>query len=221
MTKENKLIKLFVVRHAESIANTEGIYQGQTYDTDLSELGKKQAIALAGALKKFAIKKIITSPLKRTYQTAVEVSKVTGVPVETNDLILETNHGMWEGKNREWIKENFKSVLETWQLKPGSAVFPNGESFSDTANRVKAFMNDSEHQNNTLVVTHDNILRILVSLANSESIDNIWKYNIESASLNIFETINKANGKNALRVVKLNDSRHLEGLRADLKNHAL
>lgn len=221
MKEDNKIIKLFVVRHAESVANTEGIYQGQTYDTDLSGLGKKQATVLADTLTKFGIKKIITSPLKRTYQTAMEVSKIIGVPIETNDLILETNHGQWEGKTREWIKENFKDVLETWQLKPGSAVFPNGETFKDTLNRVKAFLNDGDHQNNTLVVTHDNILRILVSVAYGESVDNIWKYNIESASINIFEIINKANGKNRLRVVKLNDTRHLDGLRADLKNHAL
>jgi len=69
-TLSTRVKSIIVVRHAESVANTEGIYQGQTYDTDLSELGKKQTKALANRLNDLELRKIITSPLKRTYKTA-------------------------------------------------------------------------------------------------------------------------------------------------------
>ncbi|MEK9143344.1 MAG: histidine phosphatase family protein, partial [Patescibacteria group bacterium] len=33
------MAKIYLIRHAESIANAQGIYQGQTYDTELSVRG--------------------------------------------------------------------------------------------------------------------------------------------------------------------------------------
>ena len=40
------MAKIYLIRHGESIANTLSIYQGQTYDTDLSPLGNRQVYAL-------------------------------------------------------------------------------------------------------------------------------------------------------------------------------
>ena len=49
------MTKIYLVRHAESLANAQGIYQGQTYDTPLSNLGKKQAAALLRVSKEFTL----------------------------------------------------------------------------------------------------------------------------------------------------------------------
>lgn len=214
------LDKIIAVRHGESIANTLGIYQGQTYDTDLSSLGKKQADALAKRLTSFGIKKIIASPLKRTYQTAMEISRVTDIPIEINELILETNHGHWEGMSKEWIKKNYTDIYDTWFQNPSQTVFPNGEAFVDTFKRVETFLDRTDLTDNTLLVTHDNIIRIMVTLSNGWTLDDIWRHDIEPAALNFFE-VNKMTGKNKLKILKLNDNIHLEGLRADLSVHAL
>ena len=218
--ENNKIVRLIAVRHAESFANTEGKYQGQTYDTDLSKLGKKQAEALARRVKDLGVKKIITSPLKRTYQTAFEVSKLVSSVIEVNDLVIETNHGVWEGNTKDWIKENSPGLLETWQTYPSKAVFPGGEAFTQTFKRVEAFLESNIFEDDTLLVTHDNIVRILVTLANGWTLDEIWKHDIEPAALNFFE-INKVAGKNKLKILKLNDTEHLRNLKADLKKHAL
>src|SRR3989337_1632197 len=99
----SSIAKIIAVRHAESVANSQGIYQGQTYDTDLSELGKKQAEALAKKAKKVGINRIISSPLRRTYQTAIVVSRACNCPIEISELITETNQCEWEGKDRNKI----------------------------------------------------------------------------------------------------------------------
>ena len=36
-------MKVYLIRHAESIGNARGIHQGHTNDFSLSELGRKQA----------------------------------------------------------------------------------------------------------------------------------------------------------------------------------
>ena len=125
-TLSTRVKSIIVVRHAESVANTEGIYQGQTYDTDLSELGKKQTKALANRLNDLELRKIITSPLKRTYKTAEAVASEIGCDVEINEMIIETNHGVWEGKPKSWITQNFPDIHELWQRKPSEVIFPEG-----------------------------------------------------------------------------------------------
>jgi phosphoserine phosphatase len=211
---------VIIVRHAESMANSKGIYQGQTYDTDLSRLGKKQAKSLAKRAKEIGIKRIISSPLKRTYQTAHAVSQVCDCPIEISELIIETNHGDWEGKNKRSIKSLYPDIYGTWLRQPSKTNFPNGEVFTQTFERTSAFLSATEFSDDTLIITHDNVIRILVTLANGWSLDEIWTHNIEPAALNYFE-INKIAGKNKLKLLKLNDNKHLKGVRADLSKHAL
>lgn len=216
-----KMPKIIVVRHAESIANTQGIYQGQTYDTDLSPLGKKQAEALAVRLKEVGITKIVSSPLKRAYQTAFEVSRTLDFPIETDNFIIETNHGEWEGKTKEWIGNNYPEIYSAWLTKPSQVVFPQGEAFQETLNRVGYFLQNAQQlTDNTLLVTHDNIVRIMVTLANGWTLDDIWTHDIEPAALNFFE-VNIAERKNKLKLLQLNDNKHLREIRSDIKKHAL
>lgn len=214
------IAKIIAVRHAESLANTAGIYQGQTYDTDLSELGKKQANALANRVRKYGVKRIISSPLKRAYQTALEVSRICDCPIEISELIIETNHGEWEGKPKSLVSQLYPEVYNTWMTQPSRAVFPGGEAFYRMLERIEAFLHSTDLTDDTLLVTHDNVLRVMITLANGWTLDEIWKHNIEPAALNFFE-VNKVAGKNKLRLLKLNDNKHLKGLMSDLSKHAL
>ena len=211
---------LIVVRHAESVANTKGIFQGQTYDTDLSKLGAKQAEALAQKLKNKGIRKIIASPLKRTYQTAFELSKLTGIPIETDLKIIETNHGIWEGKDKRWIGNNFSDLYKLWMEKPSLVQFPEGEHFLDTIKRVENFFTINFFNENTLIVTHDNIVRIMASLADGRMFDKIWDFRVEPAAINYF-VLARSYGKNRLKVLKLNETGHLKNLQSNTNSHAL
>ncbi|OGM19188.1 hypothetical protein A2771_02630 [Candidatus Woesebacteria bacterium RIFCSPHIGHO2_01_FULL_38_26b] len=214
------LRRLIVVRHGESVANKQGIYQGQTFDTDLSELGIKQARALAKRLKSSDIIKIITSPLKRTFQTAQTVANEVGCEIEVNEMIIETNHGKWEGKHKDWIKKNFLPIYELWHSKPSEVIFPEGEAFIDTVKRTLNFLENTNFESNSLIVTHDNIIRAMISLISNLDIDKMWEIPLETASVNFIE-VNMINRKNLFRVLKLNDLDHLVGLRNNIKFHAL
>lgn len=211
---------IYLARHAESIANTEGIYQGHTYDTDLSLLGRKQAEVLAKELAKFKIDHIVSSPLKRTYQTAMAVSEKTGLSVEKEMSIIETNHGLWEGRTKEWIKENYPELYEVWNTTPSKAKFPKGEKFTETFKRVKDYVLRNKWRGNTLIVAHDNIVRIMLCMACNRPVDDLWKFGIEPAAISIIEVIG-VNGTKRLKSISYNNTKHLDSLRSDLSIHAL
>lgn len=209
-------IKILAARHGESVANTEGIYQGQTYDTGLSDLGKKQAFALASFLRTLSIDLIIASRLKRTRETAEKIADIKNLEVVFDDRILETNHGAWEGQSKTWIQENYPDIYRLWQEKPGETHFPDGESFTDTTKRVTDFVFNYPWKENNVLITHDNIIRIMLTMAEKKPLNSIWEYDLHPAAITEFEV---EDGR--LRVININDDSFLGDLKADLKNHAL
>jgi probable phosphoglycerate mutase len=204
---------IYLVRHGESIANTKGIYQGQTYDTGLSALGKLQAKALAKYLVRTGLDRIVCSPLKRTRQTAEIVSNFTKIKLEIDRDIIETNHGFWEGFHKDHIAKSWPQLYSNWFINPSQIAFPGGESFLQTQVRVINWWEKiKEEKQNILVVSHDNILRIIIAYILKMGLDDIWKFYLYPTAITVIES-NK--------LVCLNDKNHLMGIDVDLSTHAL
>lgn len=206
------------VRHAESIANTLGIYQGQTYDTDLSALGLKQADRLAKKAYELGIKKVVTSPLRRCYQTAIAVSKLIECPVAVDARLIEISHGDWEGMSKEWIAQYYPELYRTWKSRPQEVVFPQGESLQNVWERIDNLLQDSLLEENTMLVTHDAVIRVINCV--SEGIDKFWVQELDSASLNFFE-LGIVEGRKRLRPLKMNETSHLKDIKSNLIKHAI
>lgn len=63
-------MKLFLVRHGESVANLEGTYAGQM-DIPLTDLGRQQALAAGDKLRNIKFDKVFSSDLSRASETCV------------------------------------------------------------------------------------------------------------------------------------------------------
>jgi len=212
------MAKIYLIRHGESLANTRGIYQGQTYDTQLSPLGVRQAHAVAERLRHEQIKLVITSPLTRTRQTARAIVQFHPVATNIHRQIMETNHGDWEGKRISDIKRRWPVIYRTWTTKPSQVRFPDGETFDDLQRRVWGWWLATipEFTGPTVVVTHDNIIRIILAGVLRMHADNLWTIEIQPAGITIVDVT-----KGKTTVSAINDTGHLRGLEANLAKHAL
>lgn len=211
------MARIYLVRHGESVANTEGRYQGITYDTSLSELGKKQAGELAKRMKKIRVKKIVTSPLTRTRETAETVARFNKINVELEKNIIETNHGLWEGEYKDEIAKKWPHIYKKWQKFPSQVKFPGGEHFLETQKRIITWWKEFIIQNeDTLVVSHDNIIRIIIARILNMKLNRIWKFHLQPTAITLVE-INSGFPK----LKALNDSGHLKNLQVNLEVHAL
>ncbi|MFN2450358.1 MAG: histidine phosphatase family protein [Candidatus Baltobacteraceae bacterium] len=150
-----------IARHAETTWNAVGRYQGRI-DAPLSPLGQAQAQALARALREKNIGRIISSPLSRAVHTALPLSLVTNVPVETDPLLLEIAHGTWEGRYREEIAQTEPVLYWEWREHPERVAFPAGESLGSVAERWNAFARGFRPHADTLIVTHDVVVRLAI-----------------------------------------------------------
>ena len=88
--------RLVMLRHGQTEYNAGSRMQGQL-DTELSELGRDQAVAAAEVLAKRQPLLIVSSDLRRALDTAMALGERSGLPVEVDTRLRETHLGDWQG----------------------------------------------------------------------------------------------------------------------------
>jgi broad specificity phosphatase PhoE len=90
--------ELLLVRHGQSTANAEGIWQGQM-EFPLSEEGRRQASLAGRALSREPFEALYSSPLSRAFETAEIIRTQTGFAGETVAMngLSERHGGILEG----------------------------------------------------------------------------------------------------------------------------
>lgn len=148
-------MKLFVLRHGETEENIDKIMQGKM-DTILNDIGRKQCEKVKNKAKKAQIDLIVSSPLKRTIETAKIAAP--GVEIIIDDRLISRNHGEFQGKKRTDI-----NLYDYWNIKQNNK-YKEAESVMELYNRVISLIIDlkKEHsKQHILLVTHSGICRIL------------------------------------------------------------
>ncbi|EUA33242.1 histidine phosphatase super family protein [Mycobacterium xenopi 4042] len=87
---------LVMLRHGQTAFNLDTRMQGQL-DTELSDLGRAQAVAAAEVLGKRQPLLIVSSDLRRAYDTAVVLAERTGLQPRVDARLRETHLGDWQG----------------------------------------------------------------------------------------------------------------------------
>ena len=88
--------RLVMLRHGQTEYNAGSRMQGQL-DTELSDLGRDQAVAAAEVLAKRQPLLIVSSDLRRALDTAVALGERSGQPVLVDTRLRETHLGDWQG----------------------------------------------------------------------------------------------------------------------------
>jgi broad specificity phosphatase PhoE len=103
---------LYVVRHAESLAN---VSRSSVVDCDLSDIGRTQAQALADEMTTAGVDRVLSSPYRRTLCTAEAIAKRAGVPLEVLPMLHEHHPSAfpvdWPLMTRSELVVNFPGVL--------------------------------------------------------------------------------------------------------------
>ncbi|MEN9938373.1 MAG: hypothetical protein RLZZ387_4952 [Chloroflexota bacterium] len=209
-------MRLIIIRHGESEWNRIGRYQGQA-DAPLSDLGLRQAEALAERLRNERFDAIFTSPLQRAARTAAAVARHhPEVPLVTEPALLEIHHGDWQGLMVHEVKERYADGLGEWRMHPTRAQMPGGESFSNILKRVLDFkdrlLQEREH-GSVLVSTHDVVVKILVADALGMNMDRINRIWVTNASISAIEY-----GDDLPYLVSLSEACHLGRLETAREN---
>ncbi|UMB71280.1 glucosyl-3-phosphoglycerate phosphatase [Mycobacterium paraterrae] len=125
--------RLVMLRHGQTAFNFGSRMQGQL-DTELTELGRAQAVAAAEALGKHQPLLIVSSDLRRAYDTAVALQERTGLRVRADDRLRETHLGDWQGLTHTEIDAIAPGARLAWREDATWAPH-GGENRVDVADR--------------------------------------------------------------------------------------
>jgi isoleucyl-tRNA synthetase len=160
----------WIMRHGESETNVFNIIDSGQGRYGLTPKGKRQAEAagkkLADMLKKEhkQIDLIVSSPIKRTRDTAEIVQKVLKVPqLEFEDQLYEIHLGELAGCHDSRYHELFPTYTDKFERAP-----KGGETLRDLRARMWRSLRSFEEEyegKNILIVSHDYPLWMLVSSA--------------------------------------------------------
>jgi broad specificity phosphatase PhoE len=85
-----------LLRHGE-VHNPEGVLYGRLPGYHLSDLGRAMADRVAESLDGRPIQALVASPLERAQETARPIAERFGLPIDTDDRLLESEN-VFEGK---------------------------------------------------------------------------------------------------------------------------
>jgi broad specificity phosphatase PhoE len=190
---------IYLLRHAQSVANTKGILAGQDDSVELSKEGFKQAKALAPYLSSIKFAKIYSSPLTRCLQTiAPFMQSNQKIDFQISQELIEMDYGVWSGKRLSVLSKDRKWRIV--QQKPSTFTFPEGESFRQMRKQVdNLILRLSKEKGPILLVTHGDIIKMILASSLSLPIDRFQSFVAEPASIS---TINIE--KNSATVLQSN-----------------
>ncbi len=112
------MLRLLLLRHAQSTWNAEGRWQGRA-DPPLSEVGQLSCEAIAPYLGDVGA--VFSSPLLRSRQTAQIIARSLGIDqIRANPDLSERNLGEWTGLTRQEVEQNWPGYLETHRWPPSA-----------------------------------------------------------------------------------------------------
>lgn len=125
------MVKIFFESHGTTYDNENDVSSGHA-DTKLSPLGKSQAKELGERYKDKHLDAIFCSDLSRSYETGEIAFGEKGIPIIKDKRLRECDYGDFTQHPSKEVKALKKKYIKT--------PFPNGESYEQTAERMKDFL---------------------------------------------------------------------------------
>jgi ribonuclease H / adenosylcobalamin/alpha-ribazole phosphatase len=182
---------LILVRHGVTVHTETRKFSGGLggHNPGLTDEGRDQARATADWLAPLAdeIDVVVSSPVRRTLETAEILAARLGTTFVTEDGLAEMEFGTWEGMTFAEVRESYPDDLETWlgsvDTGPGG-----GESLREVEKRVLASLERvlSEHARHTvLAVTHVTPIKVLVTHAMGAPLESVHRMELAPASVTV------------------------------------
>lgn len=205
----NVMVKIYLVRHCQTLGNVNRMFQGCT-DTEPSEEGLKQLELLALRFRNVHLDKIYSSNLGRAVKTAQSINKYHNIEHIELEGIREINVGKIDGMDWEKIPEKYPEFAKLWNDQPQDFISDGGETMREVFNRVSRTFDEivSENEGKTVaIVSHGCALRNLMCYCLNKPIEEL--NSVDFGSNTAVSLVEVEDG--VRRVVIQNDVSHIPG----------
>ncbi|HEY0473460.1 MAG TPA: histidine phosphatase family protein, partial [Kribbella sp.] len=179
--------QLIFLRHGETPHTVDKRFSGSGGDDPgLSETGLVQAQAAAQYLSTIGgVDAVVSSPMRRTRETAAVVASALGLDVVVNDGWVECSFGDWDGHTFAEVQEKWPEALNAWMGSTAVAP-PGGESFDACARRARSARDSvlAAYPGKTVVVvTHVTPIKLMVRGVLQAPMSSLFRMELRPASV--------------------------------------
>lgn len=176
---------ILLIRHGENQYVKEGRLAGRLPGVHLNEKGQAQAQMIADKLGSTRIKAIYSSPLERAMETAKPLADELGLQVISQEGLLETDYGEWQGKTLKSLRR--RKLWPIVQNAPYLMRFPRGESFAECQLRVCQTIEciSNQHKPKDIIACffHSDPIKLAIAYYIGLALDNFQRLAIAPASI--------------------------------------
>jgi probable phosphomutase (TIGR03848 family) len=188
----NSTTYLLLIRHGENDWVGSNRLAGRTPGVHLNDKGVQQAQALADLLSEQPLQAVFSSPLDRCMETATPLAQRLGLPVMSEEGVIEVDYGEWRGQNlKDLVKEPAWKMVQHY---PSSFRFPNGETLQEVQHRAVATLNQihQTYANQTVAIfSHGDVIRTTLAYYLGTHIDLFQRIAISTASVSVVALANQ------------------------------
>jgi len=184
-----RVARVLLIRHGETEWNREGRMQGHI-DIPLSQEGVTQALRLAERFAGEAFDALVSSDLRRAFQTAERIAAGSGRPVLVDARLRERNLGVLQGLTREESARAYPEVYRRYEQGEAEFALPGGESQRAFFDRVIGALTEIARDHlgrRIVVVSHGGVLDALYRHASGGGPEGPRLVRLLNASINEFE----------------------------------
>lgn len=212
---EDTPTRFILLRHGQTEQSAAKVFSGSS-DPHLTDVGVDQArraanwIAATEDIGK--ISAIVSSPLRRTQETAAIVAEKLDLEYQVEDKWREMDFGAFENLTRAEALEQYPEELPAWESSISVAP-PNGESIAAMHRRITSARKNLQEKcegTTVLVVTHVTPIKSMIRQGLNASGDLFARMFLDLASISVVEFY-----PDTAVVRHVNDTAHL---RADWDN---
>ena len=195
---------LILVRHGETVHTKDRRFSGTGGDDPgLDADGEAQVRATADWLAPMAhdIDALVSSPLRRTRESAAILAEVLGKDVAIEDGLAEAAFGAWDGLTFAEVQDAHADDLDAWLGSFDIAPTGGGESIETVDRRVRRTRDRliAAYPGKTvLAVSHVTPITVLVRLALGAPMESLFKLQLAPASVTVVSWW--AEGQSSLRM---------------------
>jgi ribonuclease H / adenosylcobalamin/alpha-ribazole phosphatase len=188
---------VLLVRHGTH-AEVGRVLSGRS-EIALDDGGRRQAEALAAELAGVSLASLHSSPRRRTQETIAPLAERRGHPVQTAPALDEIDFGGFTG--RSFASLDGDVAWDQWNAERATARCPGGETMAEAVERASTYVRGLDvAAYPALCVTHCDIIRGLIVRALGLSLDRMFDFDCEPASVTTLEI-----DGDRTRVVALNE----------------
>lgn len=183
------MLRVFLIRPGATNFDDQRRMKGRL-NIPLSDNGKNQVAEAAIELHDIRFDAIYVAPCESALQTARTLNENRQAKLQPVDALVNVDHGLWDGKSIDEVKQRLPKIYKQWQDFPESACAPQGESLERATRRVEQSLHKllKRHTSGSIaLILPQPLSAIAASLLTGEELGSLWKSETDNGDWDMYE----------------------------------